>query len=733
MSHADHFTPFDLPPNNLDADLHALAESIQPSPAFVARLQAELAREQAAQPVRRPRLSWFRLPALPLNQPIFAQAALVILLLVLVFVAWRLLPGLGSQPAVQPTLSTPTATFPAPTPTSQPTPSAPTPDLSPTPSPVVAVDSLDPNCQWQTQDAARPMPILTGPGLYQGYRLYVQTDYGFTFKVPPDWTVQESALVCPDRSWGQHFVRLSPPAQPDLFLQVGFRRPDEPIRITSASVAAGEMQSMPPLPFFNQSITPQRLVYQGKDKALSYALDVPVAENLIVSVSLHDASSDYASAVLPPDLQTVADAVVQSFAFLSASPEVLAQMDINLSSASSPDGLWQIEKLAAEPTAASSIPGYRYDRITLARRDGAQRVVVLEAWSPDEPGAPRRAHFLWSASAARLYFYSESQPADCLLFPRQRGLLQVDLDSGQVRPVLPGDTGALALSPDLSRLAYFASDFDRSPAVVVRDLAANQEQVIPVDSPTIPDWQAGGLLWSPDGSRLVFSFAGPACASTGKPRYQILLVDPAAGPAGPAGPAGASRVIAGPERSFVPLRWEPDGRLRVADANGNPRALDVDTGQMTTLAAEASGPNYLNEAQTQLNAYFSNLAPPWEEISFYRAAAEKYDGRWDELVTLNPDVDLRGQDPANLNPATLDLAAKAELFERACHKNGFNCLRIRQIVSREALSDTQFRFRLQFARSDGALFNLNGQDTFDYTVRRVPETGEYKVMELPPH
>jgi len=112
----------------------------------------------------------------------------------------------------------------------------------------------------------------------------------------------------------------------------------------------------------------------------------------------------------------------------------------------------------------------------------------------------------------------------------------------------------------------------------------------------------------------------------------------------------------------------------------------------------------------------------------YGVAVALFGDDYEVLTQMNPNL------PATDHPA---------LWKKACQSNGFQCLKIKEIVSSEKVDDDTFSFVVRFANADGSLFVRNpccGEDLtttppvseFTYEVRRNAE-GKFQVMDTPPY
>lgn len=91
------------------------------------------------------------------------------------------------------------------------------------------------------------------------------------------------------------------------------------------------------------------------------------------------------------------------------------------------------------------------------------------------------------------------------------------------------------------------------------------------------------------------------------------------------------------------------------------------------------------------------------------------------------------------NPST-DPQDHAALLKSGCTINGFQCLKVKEIVQSEQAAPDTFRFVVAFRRAAGDLFVLgpcceaNATDMpprtqFDFTVKKID--GRFLVQELP--
>lgn len=142
------------------------------------------------------------------------------------------------------------------------------------------------------------VPAEGGEGAAPGWKQYGNVDYGFVFRYPPTWTLEEQA----------NLVTLS---QGTLELAIAFRRQHEDVPPPWSGMPAGDFESRGKMPFLGQEIDKKQLMYEGKVKVLTY--DATVGD-LVFSMRLEDVvAADYAAIQIPNAAQSKADQIVGSF------------------------------------------------------------------------------------------------------------------------------------------------------------------------------------------------------------------------------------------------------------------------------------------------------------------------------------------------------------------------------------------------------------------------------------
>src|SRR5688500_6515113 len=174
----------------------------------------------------------------------------------------------------------------------------------------------------------------------------------------------------------------------------------------------------------------------------------------------------------------------------------LSQMNVDEWSSTSPDGRWVAVGLVAFPK--ENIGGQlAYVRLMIFGVDGKTHWTIIDTWKEINLGFPVPALLKWSRDGKHFYFTYRVIPDGCSAFAFLTDLQQVNLENGTTDDLLPDPALALALSPDDSQVAYF---FGGERGLVLRDLVTGEERETKVDPGK--DFNAGNILWSPDGESL---------------------------------------------------------------------------------------------------------------------------------------------------------------------------------------------------------------------------------------
>ncbi len=231
-------------------------------------------------------------------------------LLVAVFVALTLV-GCRPAPATVATPLAPEVVTEAP-PTAQPT-QTPPPDAI-VPSPTAPPATVAPPTAMPTvtpPPAAESTPTAVPEATYEGWGEYRNDSYGFAFRYPPGWVVEEDQ---PPSTMVNHGVWVRDPALPEVGLRVGFRRVGEEQQITPTGIGAGEIVPRGSTLLLGEALRRDVLVAQDKDMEVLYGGTGSIRRGDIeLFLRLHCACSPADETTLSTEAQATADEIVASF------------------------------------------------------------------------------------------------------------------------------------------------------------------------------------------------------------------------------------------------------------------------------------------------------------------------------------------------------------------------------------------------------------------------------------
>jgi Tol biopolymer transport system component len=185
--------------------------------------------------------------------------------------------------------------------------------------------------------------------------------------------------------------------------------------------------------------------------------------------------------------------------------------------------------------------------------------------------SPRPKH--WSADG-RYFYFSEVMTADgCSdVFPVENGWKRLDLETGAVDAYSLPEGRSHAFSSDDQFLAYTTAG---SPVdLVVMDQISQTEKriALPISAETGMQPEAGGTLWSPDGSSLVLvGLTGSLCQSP-LPEFSLLTVNLS---------DMSVKPLAVGTNFIRPLKWGVEGKILVSDWNSKTWWILSSTGAIT--------------------------------------------------------------------------------------------------------------------------------------------------------
>jgi len=236
-------------------------------------------------------------------------------------------------------------------------------------------------------------------------------------------------------------------------------------------------------------------------------------------------------------------------------------------SSTSPDGQWVAEGMMEGPFLVGDDEQYR-TQLKLVSADGTVQWTIVDETSHYGLGYTVPMPFHWSRDERYLYFTNEPVPDGCALFVNGSDLHRVDLTDGRVTEILPGGAWWLSLSPDETMLAYSRWSGERLE-LILRELARGEERLTQLDAEYS---QAGGIVWSPDGTALMLTLASSPCDPINW-MQSVVRVD--------LGTILPTTLIRDDRRLFVTAEWSEAGQVLLRDKDGNSWWMDAVTGQVT--------------------------------------------------------------------------------------------------------------------------------------------------------
>lgn len=159
---------------------------------------------------------------------------------------------------------------------------------------------------------AVPAAEATDLSAYEGWVEYVESNYGFKFRYPPDWTAELDLRN--DSTSYQHLLWLRAPQKPAAGVEmiIAFERIGENIGIQRTGIGAGELIERDSVVFFGEPAKRFVLVLEGKDMEVMYGNTGAFERgNMRFAISLSYVGIERIG--LTPELEQIADLIVASF------------------------------------------------------------------------------------------------------------------------------------------------------------------------------------------------------------------------------------------------------------------------------------------------------------------------------------------------------------------------------------------------------------------------------------
>ena len=162
----------------------------------------------------------------------------------------------------------------------------------------------------QKSSNVQPAPSASDP--HDGWHEYTNPDYGFSFRFPLDWALEERP----------HQLILRHKAVDTLRFKIAYRGATEDVGSSRTGMPAGDFVTRGSVPCLGRNISRDVLVYKGKAKLVlyNYSSAIPWGD-LVFGLILEDIRGDYETVNLPEDIQRQVDRVVSSLELTKHWPE----------------------------------------------------------------------------------------------------------------------------------------------------------------------------------------------------------------------------------------------------------------------------------------------------------------------------------------------------------------------------------------------------------------------------
>lgn len=301
---------------------------------------------------------------------------------------------------------------------------------------------------------------------------------------------------------------------------------------------------------------------------MSTPTPAPTATPLPIPTPAPAATSPIIPAVTPTLTEEVA-AMPSTVAGTPTATPSLTDFRVDMWSSTSPDGKWTAQVIVALPVISdTAVSSSYYTQLKVSKRDGTTEWVIVDEWAEWGLGytIPQPLH--WSRDGQYLYYTNRPIPDGCAVFVNGSDLHRVDLNDGSVMEIVPSVGLWLSLAPDETKLAYLGYG-DRG--LVRRDLATGTERETKLDPGK--DYQAGHIIWSPDGTTIMLVLAIRPCSTDWADSTSIMRVDVAT--------LERVMLIEEDKRLLVPVEWATTDKVLLKDKGGDYWLMDATTGQVT--------------------------------------------------------------------------------------------------------------------------------------------------------
>jgi hypothetical protein len=235
----------------------------------------------------------------------------------------------------------------------------------------------------------------------------------------------------------------------------------------------------------------------------------------------------------------------------------------------SPDGRWVAE------SSFEFIQGGAAFRVRLVVRNPDESIEWVPVdFTQDGIGYLYPAIRYWAPDSRHFYYFNMPTPDGCGdFYPEEDQWVELDVADGSVStlPLPPGRGHTVSPDGEIMIYATGVSPYE----LRFRNIRSDAEMSLPLPASRYPEQevQAGGWVWSPDGSSVALSVAyGDSCADRTELSFSVMRVD------GMANPRLIPLIENSPELIRL-VRWGTADRILVKDWNGYSWWIDSRSGQ----------------------------------------------------------------------------------------------------------------------------------------------------------
>jgi hypothetical protein len=151
-----------------------------------------------------------------------------------------------------------------------------------------------------TEPVSTPTSIVEDSTI-EAWVEYTNTEYGFRFRYPSSWGLIERPNTVAITNQAANVLRIR------------FRRLDEEVQLNQYGGAAGDFAGRGTVVFLGEEVEKVALVYQGVDKEVHYNRTSEITRGDLVFTLALDSNRQYEKAIVPDEVQALAEEVVASF------------------------------------------------------------------------------------------------------------------------------------------------------------------------------------------------------------------------------------------------------------------------------------------------------------------------------------------------------------------------------------------------------------------------------------